>query len=407
MKEGKLKFHSCPMGEKKPIWNFALFHSVDEIKKEDWNAVLKDSNLYLSLNYLEGVEKSLSHKMKFCYSITYDEKEVPVLIQSFQIVQFEDKRRNHTNTFLNHLKGRFRNNNGYTTDILVCGNVFSDGENGLVWCKDANQEYLMKSASEVAKKVAKSNGHGIKISLILFKEFWPKSIHVSKFLSDSGYQEFCIDVNMVLKIHSQWTSMDDYLGSMKTKYRTRAKSVFKKSKDIEIKSLDQDEILENKDRIQELFNNVQEKSEFQMGTILSESFAKCKDMLGSKFLLKGAFYQGELIGFSTSFVNGDNLEANYVGMDYQHNKNFAVYQYLLYDLVKESITLNLKELQLGRTSELVKSSLGAQPVNMKLYGKHKSKITNIVVKAILRKISPAKFELRKPFKENFEKLWTH
>jgi hypothetical protein len=51
--------------------------------------------------------------------------------------------------------------------------------------------------------------------------------------------------------------------------------------------------------------------------------------------------------------------------------------------------------------------MGAEPVSMILYGKHKSKITNIVVKAILRKISPAKFELRKPFKENFEKLWTH
>jgi predicted N-acyltransferase len=403
----QLKFHICPLGEKKPIWNFVLFHSVNEIIEADWNQVLNNSNLYLSLEYLSGVEESMSEEMKFCYSIVYDENKDPVLIQSFQIVQFEDKRNTHANTFLNNLKGRFRNANGYATDILVCGNVFSDGENGLVWKKGINEDYLMKSASEVAKKVSKRNEHGISVSLILFKEFWPQSQGVSKHLSNVGYQEFNIDVNMVLKIHPQWSSMEDYLDSMKTKYRTRAKGVFKKSKEVEIKSLNTDEIFEYRDKIHELFNNVQEKSEYQMGTISSHLFVKCKENLQGKFLLKGAFYKGELIGFSTSFVNGEQLEANYVGMDYQYNKNFAVYQYLLYDLVQESITLNLKELQLGRTSELVKSSMGAEPVSMILYGKHKSKITNIVVKAILRKISPAKFELRKPFKENFEKLWTH
>lgn len=86
------------------------------------------------------------------------------------------------------------------------------------------------------------------------------------------------------------------------------------------------------------------------------------------------FLNDELIAFSTAFVNAHALEANYVGIDYNYNTEYAIYERLLYEYVEEAIALKVSQLHLGRTSELIKSAVGAVPVAMTLYARHTSKI---------------------------------
>jgi hypothetical protein len=69
--------------------------------------------------------------------------------------------------------------------------------------------------------------------------------------------------------------------------------------------------------------------------------------------------------------------------------------------VQEAIDKQVTVLRLGRTAELIKSSLGAKPVDMKLYIKHKNVISNQLIKPVIDAISPSAFELRQPFKAEF------
>ena len=117
--------------------------------------------------------------------------------------------------------------------------------------------------------------------------------------------------------------------------------------------------------------------------------------------MRGFFYNEQLVGFSTSFKNDDILEANYVGLDYNFNKELSVYQRILYDYVEQSLNFKSKELHLGRTAEMIKSSIGAIPMNMKLYARHRKSVPNLLLKPIIQSISPSDFELRKPFKSDF------
>ena len=107
-----------------------------------------------------------------------------------------------------------------------------------------------------------------------------------------------------------------------------------------------------------------------------------------------------MVGFSSCFHFNNVVDANYVGIDYNYNKDYAVYQRMLYDFVELSICLNANELRLGRTAELIKSSMGALPVNMKLYVKHRNSISNKLLGPFVSSINPSKFELRSPFKAN-------
>lgn len=378
-----------------------IVDSVNELNLEDWNAVVDGRNVYLSVAYLAALEKALKHKMAFRYAISYAESGEPVLAAVYQLVVFVDKRRQYSSDLCKlsyHIHKKIAD--VFTINVLVCGNVFCDGENGFLW-KDISADQAVAEVGAMTEALKQEDSIKEKSSITLFKEFWPTSTSHADRLKAISYRDFMIDVNMVLKVHESWTSMEDYLSSMKTKFRTRAKSVYAKSKQLEIKDFSHQEIIDNAVRIEELFGNVLENSDFSFGQLNAQAFANFKEALSDEFSFRGAWFGDQLVGFSTSFHNGNVLEANFVGLDYNFNKDKCVYQRFLFDYVEQSLNRNVAELHLGRTAELVKSQIGALPTNMKLYAKHRKSVSNLLLRPIIQSISPSEFELRMPFKENF------
>ncbi len=379
-----------------------IYTDVSTIPADDWNAVCQNRNVYLTLSYLTALQKGMGHSMKFFYTISYDPQGTPLFIAAFQLVRFKDKRKKYTVHLCKlsyHITKKLED--ALTVNVLVCGNVFSDGENGMLWADDLDDVAAIDEAENVVNALKKKEKVEEESSMILFKEFWTQSSKFSDRLKQFSYRDFMIDVNMVLKMHEDWHSFDAYLASMKTKFRTRAKSTLKKSEDLEIRSLSAIEIHQWENRITELFGNVLEKSDFSVGAMTATTFIYFKEELADNFEFTGVFLNNHLIGFSTSFLNYHALEANYVGLDYELNNEYSVYQRLLLNYVMRGIEKKVKEIHFGRTAELMKSQIGAVPQNMRLYIKHKRSLPNLLLKPIIESISPSEFELRPPFKSDF------
>ena len=381
--------------------NRKIVESVSDIPTEDWNKVADNRNIYLSIGYLSALEDALGNQLKFRYAISYTESGEPALIAVYQLVVFVDKRRQYSKDLCSlsyHIHKKIAD--VFTINVLVCGNVFCDGENGFL-SRLISDDQAMDEVAAITESLKTEPSIKEKSSITLFKEFWPDSTSYSDRLKRLSYRDFMIDVNMVLNYHESWKTMDDYLASMKTKFRTRAKSVYSKSKVLELKDFSVEDIEKNADRIEYLFSNVLDKSDFSFGRLNAQAFANFKRNLGNDFSFRGAWLNDELVGFSTALFNRDVIEANFVGLDYNYNKEHGVYQRFLYDYVEQGLNKGLKELQLGRTAELVKSQIGALPTNMKLYAKHRKSVSNLLLKPIVQSISPSEFELRIPFKANY------
>ena len=71
---------------------------------------------------------------------------------------------------------------------------------------------------------------------------------------------------------------------------------------------------------------------------------------------------------------------------------------MLYDFVSLAIIHKKGELRLGRTAETSKSGVGAIPVEMKLFAKHRNLLPSKLLQPLISSIKPNEFELRKPFK---------
>lgn len=380
-----------------------VFDAVSELPHADWNKVQNGRNIYLSLPYLSALEQGMGGELNFFFSISYNAQNEPVQIAVFVRVKFVDKRKRFGDSVFK-LRFPFKKKleNILSINALACGNVFSAGENGMLWTDKLQAQDAFEEAERIHQILMTEHDTNKEVSLRVFKDFWPQTVPSANRLIEKGFFDFKIDVNMVLKIHKDWKTINDYLMSMKTKFRTRANAVYRKSAPLTIKALNAQDILEESEHIVRLFDSVLEKSDFHIGTMNPKTFATCKENLGDDFIFMAYYMDDKMLGFSTAFRNANSLDANYVGLDYAYNESYDVYQRILYDYVELAIQTKATELQFGRTSETIKSAVGAVPVDMTIYIQHKRSLSNVILKKVIQSVAPSPFELRKPFKANFK-----
>jgi len=388
--------------ENKEEFKLSYFDSVSIINANDWNTVNKNQNIYLTLEYLQAIEVALKNEIKFRYILFYNNNNIPVGIAIVQLVKFIDK----GSPYYAHsckLTGQLKNKiiQSLNIKVMVCGNVFSCGENGFLFSNEIPYNLAYENLHKALQRLRKAEKTNDQTSIVLLKEFWPATFEKIDYFKEHNYRDFMIDVNMVLLIHKNWNTIDDYLSSMVAKFRTRVNSMMKKSAPLVVKNMELNDIVEHSSKIVELYTNVLNKSDITMGTLNEQAFIQLKQNLGSQFVLNGYFLNSKLIAFSSAFWTKNILDANYVGIDYEYNIEYATYQRMLYDFVVLAIDKKASEIRYGRTAEEIKSCLGAQPVNMKLFIKHKNNVSNKLLKPLIKSITPTAFEIRKPFKANF------
>jgi hypothetical protein len=197
----------------------------------------------------------------------------------------------------------------------------------------------------------------------------------------------------------QWDAFDEYLGAMSKKYRHRAKAIIKKGEVLERRTFSVKDIRANEKQINDLYKNVHLKAKFRMATVPAHYFEEMKKELKEQFIFTAYYSEHELIGFRTSFILDKALEAHFIGINYDLNKQYELYQNMLYDYVKETIAYGKEQLFLGRTASEIKSTVGAEAVALRCYIRHHNPLSNRIIKPFVDYLKPAEWIPRNPFKE--------
>jgi len=382
------------------ILKYSYYNSIDSVPDIDWMTTHPKYNLFFSKSYLSVLEKSLATTILSQY-ILFFKNDVPVgfaVVQHFKFNSSQLSLKELPCTISTTVKHTIFKNSD--VNVLICGNLFSCGEHGFIFNYDQiNKATAFELLSKALLNINTVEKTASKPSFILLKEFWPNSSWVGNYLKESDFKVFEIDANMVLKLQSHWHTFDNYLESLRTKFRTRQKKIFQKSATLQVHDFKANDIDIYADDINRLYLSVLEKADFKLGKLSATTFKNLKATLGTQFIFSGYFLNQKLIGFSTAFVLDHAIEANHIGIDYTYNKKYALYQKMLFDYVNMAITRKVKELRLGRTADTIKSTIGAQPMDMKLYVRHRNPISNTLLKPLIELISPRTYEIRNPFKK--------
>jgi len=370
------------------------------IHRKDWEAVAKDGSPYLGYDHLKALEDVMAGTMQFRYAIFHCAKYRPVGIACFQIVDLEDNgsaygdriRKFGTiigSRIISELKVR----------SLVCGNAFHCGTHGAHFTKDIPCDHQMLALEMAMEQLRADERLVPRISVSIFKDLGVDQLLSARVLEDKGYHPLAMDVSMRMNIAPAWKDLDGYLEALTAKARTRIRSIQGRSSEVEVRDLSAEEIKRSIPALQQLFDQVLERSPFIFGRLSVSIFAQWKAIHGDRFLFHGFYLNGVLIGFSSAFSFGDTLDAQLVGLDYQHNEKHMVYQRILLDLLISAFKLGARAINFGRTAEQAKSSIGALPVQLPFYVKHRNRVANRLIGPFLRKVEPAEFEQRSPFRK--------
>lgn len=382
--------------------NSALFFSsVDKISDEIWRNLDCESNVYFHRSFLKAIEEN-HPDIIFSYIILIDKDKKPIAFASIQIVDFYiDTIKNDIEILIRKLKNIGRKfhiiPDKKPLKLLICGNTFVSGEHGIFIKQKQDKKLLIKKLAKAILHFSNADKK-LKIDAFLLKDFINESLLITDKLKDFNYHPFSVEPNMVLTLDENWQNFDDYLASMKTKFRVKARKAYKQSSAIRIEEVTKEDLVNQLPQITALYKKVASNADFNLGDFNLETYTKLKEKFGENYILKTYWLNHKIVGFISGIINQNSLDAHFVGINYELNREYAIYQRMLYDYIEIAISKKLKTINFGRTASEIKSSVGAEPRDLTMYFRHKKSITNRILKLFLQRIQPTPFQQKFPFK---------
>ena len=374
--------------------------------REEWDSVVPDEKFAQS-SYLKTLENTNPEHLKNLYILIKrgDQYIGALLLQSLVLKlgkSFNYDNYSTNRSILSRLWQRIRQIavSWITFRMLTVGNLYLTGQYGIHFVKGKIEKeegfLLTKEILKILRKELCNTPY--RFRGILYKDFFKED--TPEDCRKDGLNAFQIDPNMILKIRPSWLSFDDYLLDMKSKYRVRLKNALKKFKGIERRTLTHEDIRREWSRMYTLYKKILDGSGFVLAMGEEEYFLELKNQLTDRLNVVGYFKDDEMVGFYTWVIDDGKMDSHFIGFEPGLNTKFQIYLNILLDLVKDAIQNKATSVYYFRTALEIKSSIGAEPVEMWCYFKHTSRfLNNVVVPIAFKYFVPKQYwKQRHPFK---------
>jgi len=371
--------------------NVQLHISSDSLAKKEWEKLCPNENSFLSLSFKKAFEKYHQDNIKHLYYIINEGDNKGIgYAQQFNVkgnsIHNYQKKNNISNSIVGLIL-RLLNLKVVALGNGLLTNISNLSANNLTDKKNLFRSIIKRIQTDLNVGKFIIPDHFFKeLSIDKPTEMFPELIRVN------------VDEDMQMNILSEWKTFDDYTQALKKKYRSRLKSVLKKSEDIEIKPLTKEYLKKHADRIQELFVNVHQKSAFGIAPFNTFIYSDLIELEHPKCMVFGYFLEHKMIAFSSELRDQTTLYSYFIGLDYQYNRSHRIYERILNQTIKGAIENQKSKIVFGRTAAEFKSNVGAKPIASKIYIHLENPILRALLRPVLSTIKPGKWTQRNPFK---------
>jgi hypothetical protein len=383
----------------------ACYQSIASVPRPAWSGIVAPDRLYLGADYLGALEHAAPPRLGFRYAVLEDAASA-LGVAAMQIVDVSPREcvpdlgeappdesmwrrwlRRGVAALL--AERRFR--------VLMCGNVFAGGETGVAWRSPPEAAVAFRLAARAMQAVAAAEATG-PAPIHLFKDVGEDAVTAAReALRPFGYWEREADPMMVLSLRAGWRSIDDYFAALTARYRGHARRALRASASIERRLLEPAQIASVAGDVDRLHAAVVARASVRPSWLDARGFAALKARLGDRFAFVGYFHDDRLVAFNTRFHLGDDLDSHYFGLDYAVTRRYELYRSMLYDDIAAAIDRGAKRVLFGRTSQEVKSSLGAVPERMFWFTRAASPLTTGAIVHLMQRFN-APALLHDPFR---------
>ena len=373
---------------KESAFVFQLYGSLSEIEK-DWDKYLPE-NHHLNSTNLHFLENNTSIKGHYIIvksgaetigQIYLQKVVVPLNTLGYSLQNIE-KIKFLSNSIKNISCG---------LDFLVCGNIYRPNQEGYFLQPEFKKEDVFKEFIPFLE----SEDKNLDFSGLLIKECCSPLNGIQKI---KPIQQ---DVSMELSLNPAWLTIDDYVSDLDKKYRKRFQKIKEAGLSLNKRELTENDLVNFKNEIFALYNQVYSTQDFKLTEIFENYFINLKKSLGEKLKVFGFFEEDKLLAFTTHIYNeNQQMEIHYIGLDYDFNKKYNLYFNILQFGLEHAINDKQKSLELGRTAQVAKASLGAKPTANFNYVYFKKHVYTWSFQLFLKKMYKnieSEWEVRSPF----------
>lgn len=371
-----------------------IFDSVETLPHDFLKVINPTDSPYFSKKFLLSFEKS-NPKIDMRYICIYDGDE-PKALAVVQIIslnvdailkniKISETLRRFLNLFFckDHIK------------IMFCGNVFLSGNYGISFAKNTDQKQLITHIGKALDNMAQS----VKpMHAIFIKDFKQKDLKYTAKFTPFGYAKIGVEPNMMIHLRKEWQTFEDFKAALKSKYRVKANKADSASQHLDVRLCSISDIKNHKKDLQELYQNTIDNANFNAQILDLETYINLKTHFKDTFMVQGYFLEHKLVGFLSAFIRKNHLDAHFIGLNYELNKENAIYPRILNDYVRLGIEKRVDVINLGRTASEIKSTIGAQPLDLSCYIKHKNRFINALIYPLLKRIEIKSYKQHQPFK---------
>lgn len=159
------------------------------------------------------------------------------------------------------------------------------------------------------------------------------------------------------------------------------------------------------DEIYQLYLQVYERSKFHFEKLTGDYFRH----LGRRMKDKVRFFMwrrgNALVAFSMCMVQGDQVFAEYIGLDYTVAIDLHLYHYITRDIISWAMDNGYKWFRSSGLNYDPKLHMQHRLDPIDLYVRHTSPLANVVLKVALPWLVPAKYDATLKMFSNYRDLW--
>ena len=279
--------------------------------------------------------------------------------------------------------------------IMFCGNIFLSGEHGISFSENCNKKNTVLQIGKALDNIAKTTRP---LHAIFIKDFETSALEYASDFEHFGFTNIKVEPNMLISLKPEWRTFENYKAALKSKYRVKANKADSKSKALEVRIFSKKDVELFKNELQNLYQNTIDNANFNAQVLDLNTYIKLKDSYKDNFIVWSYFLDDKIVGFLSALKNKNQLDAHFIGLNYSLNKSHAIYPRILNDYIRLGLEKKVEIINLGRTASEIKSTIGAQPLELSCYIKHKNKFINILIKPFFKKIQIKSFKQHSPFK---------
>jgi hypothetical protein len=394
-------------------FGFAFADRIDYLDPQHWDEVTQGASVLLRREVLRVIEEYGPENIVPRYAIVFRDKK-PVAALAAQILEFSGNRLtkapapaggSSAKRILASWKGAAAPISAAAVSqlrerMLVAGNLLCWGFHGIALAAGERPEEVWPGIAEAIYRIRRAERLSGQTGLVMVKDLTANQTGL-EVLKTFSYRPLETDPNMVLEVRPEWRGYDDYLAALDAKYRRNAKDQLKKlaSAGCVLESLTVTEMHSAAARLHELYLSVQRNASVRLVTVPATYLPALAQALGSDFRCTVARREGEILGFVTSFKNGDTAIAYYIGFDRTAAaEGLPIYLRLLHTTIDHAIAYRCKRLSLGRTALEPKAALGARPEPMSVWLRHRVQPLNWLLRGVLGSVPHDEAPERSPFK---------